>query len=1010
MESPAPLALLLVLGGNAVLALALTAHGRCRTKVSEGSYSAVATDDGIIKKAPAKQLSKPLCLELESIQALSMDLLRLGAVLGLAYCCEKHPPFPHSAKASCTRFAHDMDTFWTMVTLLAVSCAFNIRKGKSTEVLNREQTEEWKGWMQFIFLLYHYFSAHEVYNSVRVMITSYVWMTGFGNFSFFYMKGDYSLVRVLQMLWRLNFLVTLLCLTFGNTYILYYICPLHTFYFLVVYAVMRVLPSANYTTAVRWKLAVAAAVIYLVWDADLGLFQRLFFFLGSKPVVGAGSGTMWEWYFRSSLDHWSTFLGMIFALNFPVTALWIKKVEAMPPARQWAIKGAVAAALLSAFVWWAAIILPQPKLQYNSSNAYFGVAIPLLTYIFLRNLSPALRGYYVEPLHSIGKTTLETYLMQHHVWLTSNAKTALTLVPGSPRLNMIVAGVLYVLVSRELYRLTMSLRGMLLPDARAACLRNLGGILALFALALGAAALLQRGGAGALSITLAACAAGVAAAAAVHIALLRAARPGGSSGGGGGSAYDGGLMRPATLAQLAVCLALVLGGVGAAGGALTREGGVAPSPGAAKAVAAGNGGGAGAPAAEVLGPADHCLASINRGAWETTIGACTQGHTLYCNYNAWRWVDVPDDCHFAFLAPGDVRAITAHRHLVFIGDSAHRMTYYAALRALGEPTPESNDATHERHADITWNGADGTHSASFLWAPYTEDVVAKLDALAASAAAPPPAMIVMGGGLWDALHVRSLDAYAHGLEAVAEALAAPAFARALRVWVMATAVAETHLTGADRQEWLKEERVREYREVARGSVLMAEMSAVLDGHALTAPRAADSYDGLHYAEFVYDALAQLVVNVARHYGWGDASAAAAGGGGAAAAPPAAAKRIGSMSHPLLGLLVVLLAAVMMAMMDAYHGLSRLALSLLGGGEGLTWEEAYGPILAKIKRPLQQQQQQAAAAALAQSRGDADGSGSGGGGAEQELACLTSSPSVMVSPSRRRSRSPQGGAQ
>lgn len=48
------------------------------------------------------------------------------------------------------------------------------------EVLNRHQTEEWKGWMQFIFLLYHYMHATEVYNVIRVLITCYVWLTGFG--------------------------------------------------------------------------------------------------------------------------------------------------------------------------------------------------------------------------------------------------------------------------------------------------------------------------------------------------------------------------------------------------------------------------------------------------------------------------------------------------------------------------------------------------------------------------------------------------------------------------------------------------------------------------------------------------------------------------------------------------------------------------------------------------------------------------------------------------------------
>ena len=97
-----------------------------------------------------------------------------------------------------------------------------------------------------MFLLYHYYAASETYNSIRIMITCYVWMTGFGNFSFFYIKRDYSLVRVLQMLWRLNFLVAGLCLAMGNTYILYYICPLHTFFFGMVYVTMRLGESWNH--------------------------------------------------------------------------------------------------------------------------------------------------------------------------------------------------------------------------------------------------------------------------------------------------------------------------------------------------------------------------------------------------------------------------------------------------------------------------------------------------------------------------------------------------------------------------------------------------------------------------------------------------------------------------------------------------------------------------------------------------------------------------------------------
>lgn len=49
--------------------------------------------------------------------------------------------------------------------------------------------------MQVLFLLYHYFEAKEVYNAIRVFIAGYVWMTGFGNFSYYYKTGDFAFPR-----------------------------------------------------------------------------------------------------------------------------------------------------------------------------------------------------------------------------------------------------------------------------------------------------------------------------------------------------------------------------------------------------------------------------------------------------------------------------------------------------------------------------------------------------------------------------------------------------------------------------------------------------------------------------------------------------------------------------------------------------------------------------------------------------------------------------------------------
>ncbi len=48
---------------------------------------------------------------------------------------------------------------------------------------------------QVLFLLYHYYNAKEAYNAIRVFIAAYVWMTGFGNFAYYYKTSDFSLGR-----------------------------------------------------------------------------------------------------------------------------------------------------------------------------------------------------------------------------------------------------------------------------------------------------------------------------------------------------------------------------------------------------------------------------------------------------------------------------------------------------------------------------------------------------------------------------------------------------------------------------------------------------------------------------------------------------------------------------------------------------------------------------------------------------------------------------------------------
>ena len=113
---------------------------------------------------------------------------------------------------------------------------------------------------------------------------------------------------------------------------------------------------------------------------------------------------------------------MIFACNYPLTKQWF----AASAAARWRVPLVITGVVLgTCSAWWLLRVYPLGKLEYNAVHNYYAF-IPLLTYIFFRNVTPAVRSKVSGSLHALGKTTLETYLLQHHVWLSSNAKTLLT--------------------------------------------------------------------------------------------------------------------------------------------------------------------------------------------------------------------------------------------------------------------------------------------------------------------------------------------------------------------------------------------------------------------------------------------------------------------------------------------------------------------------------------------------------------------------------------------------------
>ena len=106
--------------------------------------------------------------------------LKVAVVLAVAHYGNVYEPaYPRNDN-------HAPSMFWLVNGLLAIATWWTwswkassaSRSGGSPRVviLGRDQTEEWKGWMQWAFIFYHYYRVYYVYNEIRVFVSAYVWM------------------------------------------------------------------------------------------------------------------------------------------------------------------------------------------------------------------------------------------------------------------------------------------------------------------------------------------------------------------------------------------------------------------------------------------------------------------------------------------------------------------------------------------------------------------------------------------------------------------------------------------------------------------------------------------------------------------------------------------------------------------------------------------------------------------------------------------------------------------
>ena len=134
-------------------------------------------------------------------------------------------------------------SFLTFLLFFAAICVANLCFGawipvKSAGFLNREQTSEWKGWMQVFILLYHITGASvhvPVYMHIRLLVGAYLFQTGYGHMCYALAKADYSFLRIQKVMFRLLFLTVTLCWVMNRPIQFYYFIPLSAYYFLLYF-------------------------------------------------------------------------------------------------------------------------------------------------------------------------------------------------------------------------------------------------------------------------------------------------------------------------------------------------------------------------------------------------------------------------------------------------------------------------------------------------------------------------------------------------------------------------------------------------------------------------------------------------------------------------------------------------------------------------------------------------------------------------------------------------------
>lgn len=349
---------------------------------------------------------------------------------------------------------------WLMVCFLVGTSKTTCTTSKTTKCtsldsagyLSRKQTDEFKGLMQGLILIYHYAHGSKilpVYKLIRLFVAMYFFLSTHGHSTYllqhFWRKThektltplDYKYRHIAATLFRLNALSLLLPIAMTTTnYVSYYFAPCVSFWFILTFATLSIKPHWNFLPwALTAKVCIAALIAhYLIFTP--GVLE------GASQVSSWVFGMSWsteEMRFRLALDRFVAPAGIVVAgWNFQQQKNCIRTSKGVPGnveggnnrLPRWLLIGSLCTIGLYVCIF----IIPSPlgqgelftKYSYNALHPYI-MPFVVVAVLVLRNSTAKSRLSYLTLPAMLGRISLETYVLQYHIWLANDATSLLSI-------------------------------------------------------------------------------------------------------------------------------------------------------------------------------------------------------------------------------------------------------------------------------------------------------------------------------------------------------------------------------------------------------------------------------------------------------------------------------------------------------------------------------------------------------------------------------------------------------